>query len=85
MSLQRKILFPTPVYFKELPNAKELNKYCSSVNYYKRKTNFKNLLSWTPFIVKSRKDKELIKNRIKFMESIPRELIIDLFIHEKAG
>ncbi len=25
--LQRKILFPTPVYFKDLPNAKELNKY----------------------------------------------------------
>ena len=25
--IQRKILFPTPVYFKELPNAKELNKY----------------------------------------------------------
>ena len=27
MKLQRKILFPTPVYFKDLPNAKELNKY----------------------------------------------------------
>ena len=25
--LQRKILFPTPVYFKDIPNAKELNKY----------------------------------------------------------
>ena len=25
--LQRKILFPTAVYFKDLPNAKELNKY----------------------------------------------------------
>ena len=25
--LQRKILFPTPVYFKDLSNAKELNKY----------------------------------------------------------
>ena len=25
--LKRKILFPTPIYFKELPNAKELNKY----------------------------------------------------------
>ena len=27
MKLHRKILFPTPVYFKDLPNAKELNKY----------------------------------------------------------
>ena len=25
--LQRKILFPTAVYFKDVPNAKELNKY----------------------------------------------------------
>ena len=25
--LKRKTLFPTPVYFKDLPNAKELNKY----------------------------------------------------------
>ena len=25
--MNRKILFPTPVYFKDLPNAKELNKY----------------------------------------------------------
>ena len=27
MKLQRKILFPTPVYFKDIPNSKELNKY----------------------------------------------------------
>jgi len=27
MKLNRKILFPTPVYFYDLPNAKELNKY----------------------------------------------------------
>ena len=27
MKLQRKILFPTPVYFKDIPNANELNKY----------------------------------------------------------
>ncbi len=52
-------------FYKERKQTKELNKYCSSVNYYKRKTNFKNLLSWTPFIVKSRKDKELIKNILK--------------------
>ena len=27
MKLHRKILFPTPVYFKDIPNSKELNKY----------------------------------------------------------
>ena len=25
--LHRKILFPTPVYFKDIPNSKQLNKY----------------------------------------------------------
>ena len=25
--LQRKVLFPTPVYFKDIPDAKKLNKY----------------------------------------------------------
>ena len=25
--MNREILFPTPLYFKDLPNAKELNKY----------------------------------------------------------
>ena len=25
--LQRKILFPTPFYYKDIPNAKDLNKY----------------------------------------------------------
>ena len=30
MKLNRKILFPTPVYFYDLPNAKELNKYLLS-------------------------------------------------------
>ena len=33
--LQRKILFPTPVYFKDIPNSKELNKYL-----------FKHIKSW---------------------------------------
>ena len=28
--MNRKALFPTPVYFKDLPNAKELNKYLFS-------------------------------------------------------
>ena len=25
--MNREVLFPTPLYFKDLPNAKELNKY----------------------------------------------------------
>ena len=52
-------------FYKERRKTKELNKYCSSVNYYKRKTHFKNLLSKTPFIVKSRTDEELIENILK--------------------
>ena len=35
--LQRKILFPTPVYFRDIPNAKELNKYKKSNEDISRK------------------------------------------------
>ncbi len=42
--------------------AKELDKYCKKVYYYKRKTAFKNFFSRTPYIVNSRRNKELIKN-----------------------
>ncbi|PCJ01395.1 MAG: mannosyltransferase [Flavobacteriales bacterium] len=40
----------------------ELNKYCSSVNYYKRKTGVKSQISSTPYIVKSRTSKTLKEN-----------------------
>ena len=35
--LQRKVLFPTPVYFKDIPDAKKLNKYLFKhiKNWYK--------------------------------------------------
>jgi hypothetical protein len=44
---------------------KELNKYCTSVNYYKRKTGVKSQISSTPYIVKSRTSKKLKENLLK--------------------
>lgn len=41
---------------------KELQKYCTEVFYYKRDIALKNIFSRTPFIVKTRTDKDLIKN-----------------------
>ncbi len=43
----------------------ELNKYCESVNYYKRKTGASSQLSSTPYIVKSRTSKRLKTNLLK--------------------
>lgn len=40
----------------------ELNKYCENVYYYKRTKNINQLISSLPFIVKSRKDLNLIQN-----------------------
>ncbi|MEN8956759.1 MAG: hypothetical protein ABF258_01945, partial [Flavobacteriales bacterium] len=40
----------------------ELEKYCESVCYYKRKDHWINLLSSTPFIVKTRVSRKLEKN-----------------------
>lgn len=39
-----------------------LEKYCRSVSYYNRKNNYRNILSITPYIVKSRVSKSLLKN-----------------------
>ena len=41
---------------------KELEKYCAEIFYYKRTKKLKHIFSRTPFIVKSRTDKELINN-----------------------
>lgn len=41
---------------------KELEKYCSKVYYYKRKTSFLKQLSPVPYIIKSRTSEELIAN-----------------------
>lgn len=43
----------------------ELNNYCESVTYYKRKNHWTNLLSSSPFIVKTRTSKELQNNLLK--------------------
>ena len=41
---------------------KKLNSLCSSVQYYPRKNRWRDLLSKTPFIVKSRKSNKLLEN-----------------------
>lgn len=40
----------------------ELNKYCESVTYYKRKKALISLISYNPYIVKSRNNQKLLKN-----------------------
>ena len=40
----------------------ELNTYCESVNYYTRKTGFVSQLSFTPYIIESRRSDELLNN-----------------------
>lgn len=40
----------------------ELEKYCEKVYYYKRNTSFINSLQSTPYIVQSRKNKQLLNN-----------------------
>ena len=43
----------------------ELNKYCQSVNYYKRKSFFKSFSFRLPFIVSSRANQSLLNNLLK--------------------
>jgi len=43
----------------------ELNKYCASVQYYKRNTGIKALSTSMPYIVTSRKNEALIENLLK--------------------
>jgi hypothetical protein len=50
----------TFIYGKE--KQPELEKYCHKVHYYKREDKFSSLISMKPFIVKSRSNKQLLKN-----------------------
>lgn len=43
----------------------ELNKYCETVNYYRRKTGFASALNSKPYIVSSRRSNELINKLLK--------------------
>ena len=43
----------------------ELNKYCASVNYYKRANSLVSLFSYLPFIVATRNNKNLLNNLLK--------------------
>lgn len=42
--------------------AKELNELCEEVHYYTRKTGWSSILRFTPYIVKSRMSKEMLRN-----------------------
>lgn len=53
------------VFYYDRDFSEELKKYCSSINYYKRKTGFLSQLSFKPYIVYSRRSKKLIKNLLK--------------------
>ena len=55
-----KIILHTFEYGRE--HTEELNKYCEEVHYYQRKTGFKSQLSKLPYIVNSRKNKDLLVN-----------------------
>jgi hypothetical protein len=46
-------------------SSKDLEKYCKSVHYYKRKTGLISFLSLLPYIVYSRRSKALIENLLK--------------------
>ncbi|MDA8956527.1 hypothetical protein N9H19_02810 [Flavobacteriales bacterium] len=52
-------------FSKDKKKSKELEKYCQSVKYYKRNKNWQKWFSLTPFIVKSRDNKPLLKNLLK--------------------
>jgi hypothetical protein len=45
--------------------AKELNNYCEEVHYYPRKTGFLSALSMKPYIVSSRRSKDMLNNLLK--------------------
>lgn len=45
--------------------APELDKYCYEIHYYPRKTNYLSALNWKPYIIYSRRSKELLKNLCK--------------------
>ena len=52
------IIFHTFEYGR--PHAKELEQYCKEVHYYKRNTGWRTQCTYLPYIVYSRKNKELI-------------------------
>jgi len=48
--------------YNNKPQAKELEKYCYKIYYYQRNTSFSKQLSFLPFTVYSRANKELLNN-----------------------
>ncbi|MFK8060503.1 MAG: hypothetical protein AB8B78_10470 [Polaribacter sp.] len=60
-SLGIKIYLHTFIY-NDRKKAEELNTYCEQIFYYKRKSSFNSLLSFLPFRLQSRINKDLNKN-----------------------
>lgn len=58
-----KIILHCFVY--DRPEAKELEKYCLKVYYYKRNMGLLSALSFTPYIIRSRNSEELLNNLLK--------------------
>jgi len=50
--------------YHRLPSL-ELEKFCTEVHYYRRKTSIFSAMSWIPYIVYSRRSKELVNNLSK--------------------
>ena len=84
--MNREILFPTPLYFKDLPNAKELNKYLFKHIKAWRKADPKvkiKLIQVLVGIVKQTRiiDKSLIllhKNYLKWGKSVIKIMVLHL-------
>jgi hypothetical protein len=49
-------------FTKKRAQASKLNEYCETINYYPRKTGFKRFPIFTPYIVASRSEPELLAN-----------------------
>ena len=49
-------------FYYNRTSSKEIEKYCFKTYYYQRDMNYMNILSRSPFIIKSRSSSELLKN-----------------------
>jgi len=67
------------------PPAPELNVYCETVSYYKRKTSLWSHFSLLPYTVRSRQSEELKKNLLKDSHPILFEVLHTTWLmHDKA-
>ncbi|MFB6320617.1 hypothetical protein ACE1EF_18680 [Saccharicrinis sp. FJH54] len=57
-------------FYSNRTPATELEEFCDTVFYYKRKLSVRNFFSFMPFIVKTRKDKKLLYNLLRDTDPI---------------